>query len=162
MHETNINEQLRAMQQEIDNLEAELTRLEELQTATADEMKETQAAILELEQELQEISQEKDRITRSEAEVKHQLDEVTVSINEVTIESAALQLEASKCNELQQVSNREIAALEYEIKQAMKQEKEHKERLHRYGSSYQVQEELNQLEQSLQIAKDHTLELLLF
>ncbi|MNW43008.1 putative ABC transporter ATP-binding protein YbbL [compost metagenome] len=154
MRETDMNDRLSVIQQEIDGLDAEYNRLEELHTSIAEEIKETQAAIAELEQELQEISNEKDRITRTETEVEHQIAAAMADMDEIEKQSEDLQQQVVYCEEQQRANNKEIAALDYEIEQETKQEKEHKERLYRYGSSYQVQEELDQLEQSLHLAKD--------
>lgn len=158
VRETDMNERLSVIQQEIDDLDEESNRLEELHTSIAEEIKVTQAAIAELEQELQEISKEKDRITRTEAEVEYQLADAKAGIDEIVKQSEELQQHADRCEEQQRAINQEIVALDYQIEQEKKQEKEHKERLYRYESSYQVQEELDQLEESLHVAKDQRYE----
>lgn len=158
VRETGMNERLSVIQLEIDDLDAEANRLEEFYSVIYEEILETQTVIDELEQELQEISKEKDRITRTEAEVEHQLIDVIAGIDEIEKQSEELQQQVVSCEEQQLANNKEIAALDYQIEQEKKQEKEHKERLIRYGGSYQVQEELDQLDELLHAAKDQRFE----
>ena len=154
VQETEKKERLSNKQQDIDNLEQELNHHEELYSTAAQKRKENQAAVSELEQELQEINKEKERITRTEAEVKQLLSAVIADLDEIEKNVEDLQEQAAHCVEQQQANNRNIAALDYEIEQEKQQEKEHKERLHWYGSSYQVQGEMDRLEQSLHVEKD--------
>lgn len=104
--------------------------------------------------ELQEVSKEKDRITRTEDEVHQQLRDNEARLN-ITIEKQhKLDTEVKRCEESRDDSMKKISKLEAELELERKQEVIHQERLEQYGSSHQIQAEIDRLEQLLRDDKD--------
>lgn len=146
--------ELQIVQQQLKEWNHTLAQYDTELRTLGSEIQVTKEAIAELERELADISKEKARIIRTEEEVKQQLAEVTDNLLEASAQQIKLQKELGhnekQCDDLRM----SISRLEAVIEQDRNQDTVHAEWLRQYSSSHCVQERINQLEQSLSVAKD--------
>lgn len=148
------NEQLLQHKANYDELDTKIEIQDEVVQKTTKELKLIEQKIQDLDKELESIVAKKNQIVRTEEEVKLELEKLQNEQKKTAEEIKENGLLLNNLNTAWQEKVKVIAALDHQVNEDGRLEREHKERLSQYVSSHAIQEKIDTLEKRIKENKD--------
>lgn len=148
-HIDRLNNELTRVQADKEQTNAEITSSEAQLSQVNKEVEETRRDIESLNAQLKELNQEKSRIIRTEEEVHNQLSDINLQLNKLNTRFQQIEADIQQFEDVISQLRDSSSQLNAQIQQDKELDYTHQERLRQYRSSYDVNQNIERLEQSV-------------